>query len=48
VFAAQQAAGLPTAPHAAFKPYGVDAVTIALPTPAPGVSASYYGDSALM
>lgn len=38
VFAAQQAAGLPTAPHAAFKPYAIDAVTIQLPSPLPGVS----------
>jgi hypothetical protein len=37
VFAAQQAAGLPTAPHAAFKPYAIDAVTIQLPSPLPGV-----------
>lgn len=31
-FAAQQAAGRPTGPHAAFKPYGVDAVTMRLVT----------------
>ena len=37
VLAAQQAAGLPTAPHAAFKPYAIDAVTIQLPSPPPGV-----------
>ena len=29
-FAAQQAAGRPTGPHAAFKPAGVDAVTLRL------------------
>ena len=37
VFAAQQAIGLPTAPHAAFKPYGIDAVTMQLPAPPPQV-----------
>ena len=40
VFAAQQAVGLPTAPHAAFKPYAVDAITLQLPTPAAGVRLS--------
>lgn len=37
VFAAQQATGLSTAPHAAFKPYAIDAVTFQLPLPLSGV-----------
>ena len=40
MFAGQQASGLPFSAAAAFKPYGIDAVTLELPMLLPGVWAA--------